>query len=130
LLIHPSTRYAIFNRKMYHVSNVFKPVKYTGSNPHTGHLHVSIEHTDKARNNKSVWMFISSAPKWPQLKLGAREYSVAELQAYLNGHGGALALDGDFGPATEAAVRSFQKAKGIKVDGVVGPQTLQTLRTR
>lgn len=130
MLVHPSTRYVIFNRKMYHVKNGFKPVRYTGSNPHTGHLHVSIEHTDKARNNKSVWMFVSSAPQWPQLKLGMREYFVAELQAYLNGHGGALVLDGDFGPATDKAVRSFQKAKAIKVDGVVGPQTLQTLRTR
>lgn len=130
LLIHPSSRYAIFNRKMYHVSNDFKPVKYTGSNTHTGHLHESIEHTDKARNSKSEWKFISSAPQWPLLRQGMREYVVMELQAYLNGHGGALAVDGDFGPGTDSALRAFQKAKKITVDGVAGPQTINALRTR
>jgi peptidoglycan hydrolase-like protein with peptidoglycan-binding domain len=41
------------------------------------------------------------------------------------GHG--LALDGDFGPATEQAVRGFQDALGIAVDGIVGPLTWRAL---
>jgi peptidoglycan hydrolase-like protein with peptidoglycan-binding domain len=32
-------------------------------------------------------------------------------------------IDGRFGPVTEQAVRSFQQAVGIDVDGIVGPQT-------
>jgi peptidoglycan hydrolase-like protein with peptidoglycan-binding domain len=32
-------------------------------------------------------------------------------------------IDGIFGPVTEEAVRSFQQAMGIGVDGIVGPQT-------
>ncbi|SFU40789.1 peptidoglycan-binding domain-containing protein [Alicyclobacillus macrosporangiidus] len=36
---------------------------------------------------------------------------------------GTLIRDGYYGPATEAAVKSFQQAEGITVDGVVGPQT-------
>ncbi|MDE3069729.1 MAG: peptidoglycan-binding protein, partial [Acidobacteriota bacterium] len=34
-----------------------------------------------------------------------------------------VAVDGDFGPETEQAIRQFQSEKHLKVDGVVGPQT-------
>lgn len=36
---------------------------------------------------------------------------------------GPMAVDGDFGPLTDAAVRDFQKDKNIPVDGIVGPVT-------
>jgi len=35
--------------------------------------------------------------------------------------------DGVYGPITAAAVTAFQQAKGITVDGIVGPQTRQAL---
>lgn len=43
----------------------------------------------------------------------------------LNGAG--LAVDGDFGPLTEAAVKAWERRVGLSVDGVVGPQVLATL---
>ena len=32
-------------------------------------------------------------------------------------------IDGKIGPMTKAAIREFQKAKGLKADGAVGPKT-------
>lgn len=36
-------------------------------------------------------------------------------------------IDGNFGPGTEKAVRAFQQANGLSVDGRVGPNTLAAL---
>lgn len=52
---------------------------------------------------------------------------VATLQALLNGKGYSLAVDGDFGPLTLSAVRSFQQSAGLVVDGIVGPNTKAAL---
>jgi hypothetical protein len=41
-----------------------------------------------------------------------------------------LAVDGIFGPHTEAALREFQKCDGLKPDGVAGPKTLGALFVR
>jgi peptidoglycan hydrolase-like protein with peptidoglycan-binding domain len=46
--------------------------------------------------------------------------------AGFNPHG----LDGKFGPRTEAALKAFQRAAGIVVDGKAGPQTWRALQTR
>jgi len=58
------------------------------------------------------------------LKRGDRSSEVKTLQENLNklGHNAGTA-DGIFGPATDKALKSFQKATGIVVDGIAGPQT-------
>ncbi|MGW2821870.1 peptidoglycan-binding protein [Streptomyces sp. NPDC001443] len=58
---------------------------------------------------------------------GQKSGCVTELQSLLNHHGADLAVDGDFGPMTEAAVRDFQSEKGLSVDGQVGPNTKAAL---
>jgi hypothetical protein len=60
----------------------------------------------------------------PTLRRGASGESVRQLQAKLG-----VDVDGNFGPATEAAVRNFQTANGLTPDGVVGAKTWQALDT-
>jgi peptidoglycan hydrolase-like protein with peptidoglycan-binding domain len=55
--------------------------------------------------------------------------AVREAQALLTAHGHPVAVDGDFGPKTKAAVVAFQRSRGIAADGLIGPDTLRELRT-
>ncbi len=58
---------------------------------------------------------------------GARGKGVRKIQEWLSLHDIQVVIDGDFGPATEAAVKAFQEAAGIRRDGIVGPSTWQHL---
>lgn len=64
------------------------------------------------------------------LRKGSQGSGVSELQRLLNEHGAAppLKVDGDFGPATERALRAYQTERGITVDGIAGDQTFGALR--
>lgn len=58
------------------------------------------------------------------LRRGDRGADVAELQEALYRAGeDAGVADGVFGGMTDSAVRRFQQARGLAVDGIVGPQT-------
>lgn len=61
------------------------------------------------------------------VRQGASGPAVQALQVQLVKHGASVATDGDFGPATDSAVRSFQSGHGLGVDGLVGPATWQEL---
>ena len=64
----------------------------------------------------------------PLLRRGEHGSAVSTLQCLLRGKGASLAIDGAFGPATEAAVLAFQRNTGLAVDGIVGPRTWAALR--
>jgi hypothetical protein len=53
---HKRVRYVIFNRKIYQRDRGWVARDYTGSNPHTHHVHVSIEHTVHAETDTHEWM--------------------------------------------------------------------------
>lgn len=71
---------------------------------------------------------ISVADNTPTLRRGNKGEAVEELQALLNAKFGFdLEIDGDFGKATETAVKEFQKKHGLTADGVVGKKTWAAL---
>ncbi|MEV7028231.1 peptidoglycan-binding protein [Kitasatospora sp. NPDC093558] len=61
------------------------------------------------------------------LRTGASGPCVTTLQTMLNKLGARLGVDGQFGPATDTAVRDFQAFHGLGVDGVVGQGTKAAL---
>src|SRR4051812_32144241 len=68
-------------------------------------------------------------PQTPRLARGATGASVSALQKGLKAYSAQNAaadpgaIDGDFGPRTEAAVRAYQSDRGVSADGVVGDRT-------
>src|SRR5918999_4070870 len=56
------------------------------------------------------------------LKVGSRGAEVKRVQRALG-----IPVDGIFGPQTRKAVRAFQKRNDLAVDGIVGPQTRAAL---
>jgi LAS superfamily LD-carboxypeptidase LdcB len=63
----------------------------------------------------------------PVLRIGSTGPDVRDLQMLLTKHGYPLAVDGQFGSRTDTAVRKFQLAERLFVDGIVGPRTWKAL---
>lgn len=67
----------------------------------------------------------SMVPSGPHIWLeqGSQGEAVTNIQRKLNDLGYGIAVDGDYGAQTAAAVRAFQRAWGLNMDGVWGPET-------
>jgi putative chitinase len=74
----------------------------------------------------------SSAPPnaKPTLRRGSQGEAVGDLQTLLRKIGFPLAIDQDFGAATELAVMGLQKDARLTADGIVGPATWRALERR
>lgn len=145
LVRHPAVNYVIWNRTIWSRRYGFRARKYTGSNPHTKHLHVSLIQSASAENNNTSWKIATGVAikpvanptvvvedTWagrlhkalPVLRAGGTARgSVRKLQTLLNANGAAVKVDGVFGDQTSAAVHAFQRRVGLTGDRVVGPQT-------
>jgi len=76
-----------------------------------------------------TWSKLPADPQTPRLPRGATGPAATALQRGLKAYSAQNAaadpgaIDGDFGPHTEAAVRAYQSDRGVSVDGVVGDRT-------
>ena len=80
--------------------------------------------TKEAKTVKIELSILKNGSKGEQVKTVQR---VLRMRGWKDGNGKALEIDGSFGAKTEYAVKSFQKGKGVTVDGVVGEKTWNKL---
>lgn len=70
----------------------------------------------------------TEAPMTRVLKRGARGEDVRRMQEKLRDAGYDVGpVDGKFGPKTEAALRAYQQAQGLRVDGRAGEDTFRAM---
>lgn len=112
-------------------------VRYTGTNPHTGHCHVETYTGTRARDKRGFGLWTPDKPSppggvAPGLRIlyltrpQLRGADVTFVQRFI-GPAKCGAADGIYGPATERGVRWYQKMRGIGVDGIVGPATWRNM---
>ena len=61
------------------------------------------------------------------LRKGSKGEEVKTLQRLLNAFGYSLDVDGSFGPLTQTALRSYQAANQLEIDGICGIRSWESL---
>lgn len=137
--------YIIHDHKIWSRSNGWNVEPYSGSDPHTNHVHFSGWAADD--ENYSGWAAVyttsSTPPVTPSgtvVKKGDTGETVRQIQrfflsvfpAYRNSvnvsRGTPMVVDGVFGNQTVAWVEEFQRRSGLIDDGIVGPATFAKMR--
>ena len=93
----------------------------------SAHAALAASAAPAARAVRAAPELAAAMAAWPIVKQGAIGERVFAIQYLLNARGARLATDGHFGPATAAAVRSFQSKSHLQADGKVGPLTWSRL---
>lgn len=145
-----------YNGLGYHNRGLASPYLYAGSDVYTGGMYVADgKFSSTAKDKRLGVMTIMKAmegfdPKavgtpdmnansaaWQQviegnsvLKKDSHGDAVTALQLRMKSSGIEVDADGKFGPKTRAAVIEFQKANGLKPDGIVGPATSALLQSQ
>lgn len=131
----PRIKYIISNREIVAGDAGPSPWqwrRYTGSNPHTKHVHISVRSAKSFYDDDALWRLPGFAAfpaaeaepvrTRPTLRRGSEGADVRYLQSKIG-----TSVDGDFGPKTEAAVKGFQTKNNLVPDGIVGPYTWEAL---
>jgi hypothetical protein len=130
----PRIKYIISNKRICN-SDTWEWRPYSGSNPHSAHVHISVKEHKNHYDDQRWWhvgeLLDGEEPEteddpmkaaMPTVRRGSRGASVEVLQLKLG-----VTADGVFGAQTEAAVKSYQRGAGLDDDGIVGFYTWQAL---
>lgn len=129
----PRIKYLIWNRRIVSsTKSAWKWRKYSGSNGHTKHLHISVNNSNY--DDKKNWSldFNNAAVIHPNpdlVEFGDSGFAVSAIQKQLVtlGYMQASQVDGEYGAKTRQAVSTFQKTKRLDADGIVGCNTRNAL---
>ena len=108
----------------------WKPARYTGSNAHLSHVHISVSTTPTLYDDPQTWDLTGIGDTMAVLKKGDTGLTVQLYQRALLNWNPNLATDleideftadGAYGPHTEAAVKYYQRAAQLIVPFVANP---------
>jgi peptidoglycan hydrolase-like protein with peptidoglycan-binding domain len=126
---HPTTKYVIYNRTIWSRTRNFQSHRYTGSNPHTSHLHVSGLSGQAERDTQPWGVAAGGQNHLPGSRVLVYTpgnlmtgQDVAFVQRYI-GPARCGPDDGRFGPRTAEGVRWYQQMRGMTPTGTVDQQT-------
>lgn len=133
--IHPALghgAYVIFDRRIASADRAWTWREYSGSNPHTTHVHVSVSSNAAGYDSSTGWGLVATRTPWPLPSwhsfgrngrnrvtlhdgrdLADRQH-IRRIQTHLG-----VAADGLYGPATATAVMDWQRRRGIEPHGRV-----------
>lgn len=141
----PRIRYIISNRKIASGKDGPQPWKWReykcppNKNPHSHHTHVSVTEAEAEFDNPKQWNLgglVAEAaanaaeannyvPPPATLRIKARGELVKKMQAGIGLKG--AQVDGWFGANTEKALKEFQAAHDLVVDGICGAQCWEAI---
>ena len=110
-----------------------------GWNDETCECSSGVQHFTKRKAKWTHWAVpacvggeVTPQPKTnPTLRRGSKGEYVTALQTALKNQGydlGSYGVDGDYGRATEAAVKAFQQDHGLTPDGITGAKTWEAIQ--
>ena len=100
----------------------------TGTRPAmTAHTRTQSKGSTATKTKASSTSLRVTLPSNVALSVGDSGQAVVKLQKALAKLGYDVRADGRFGTGTETAVKAFQKANGLTVDGIAGSATVQEL---
>lgn len=116
---HPSIRYIIWQRKLYHRHRGWKAENYTGPNAHREHAHFSIEQAEWAENDRRSWGIAAGPTTQGDTLIGLTKGDegpeVEALQWALESIGIDIGTaDRKYGPKTAAGVLAMRRSQGSK----------------
>lgn len=141
LIGDPRVWYVISNRIIYSRTYGWAARAYTGSNPHTAHVHVSIVHSKSAETNTSRWLDVEKRRDkgMPRVHLRALQAQARDATRATRGvrvvqralrerYDVELDVDGWWGDATRRAYRRHEALiKRGNPDGFPGLPSLRNL---